>query len=169
MHLNHEALCPNKWRAGWLFCWCSRGKARGPIVPYLFVLVMEVLSLILEKEIRESHEFKFHCRCEKVKLTHLCFPDDLLVFCKGIVESIRALKSALYKLCRISGLKANDAKSQLFLSAIRSEERQLTASELGFSEGVLPVRYLGVPLISTKLKKVNCQMLVEKITGRISS
>ena len=66
----------------------ARGVRPGdPLPHYLFVLVMEVLSLILGKEIRESHEFKFHCRCEKVKLTHLCFPDGLLpCFVKGILS-----------------------------------------------------------------------------------
>lgn len=45
---------------------------------------------------------------------------------------------------------------------------QLLAS-LGYKEGTLPVRYLGVPLISSRLKKVDCSILVDKIVGRVKS
>ncbi|CAK9169646.1 unnamed protein product, partial [Ilex paraguariensis] len=37
---------------------------------------------------------------------------------------------------------------------------------MGFPEGELPGRYLGVPLIITKLKAGDCQPLVEKITAK---
>lgn len=38
---------------------------------------------------------------------------------------------------------------------------------MDFKEGNLPVRYLGVPLISTKLRKIDCDQLVARITKRI--
>jgi len=40
---------------------------------------------------------------------------------------------------------------------------------LGMQEGVLPVRYLGVPLISKRLTAGDCDALVSKITARIDS
>jgi len=40
---------------------------------------------------------------------------------------------------------------------------------LQFPIGQLPIRYLGVPLISSKLKKDHCQDLIAKITKRITS
>jgi hypothetical protein len=36
-------------------------------------------------------------------------------------------------------------------------------------QGRFPVRYLGVPLISTRLSAANCSVLLEKIMGRINS
>lgn len=36
-------------------------------------------------------------------------------------------------------------------------------------EGKLPVRYLGVPLISSKLSVADCESLLGKILGRINS
>jgi hypothetical protein len=36
-------------------------------------------------------------------------------------------------------------------------------------EGKLPIRYLGVPLISSWLCAVDCDTLLEKITARINS
>ena len=39
----------------------------------------------------------------------------------------------------------------------------------GFQIGSLPARYLGVPLISSKLSSKDCKMLVDKITARLKS
>lgn len=38
---------------------------------------------------------------------------------------------------------------------------------LGFQEGSLPIKYLGLPLISTRLKKEHCSGLITRITRRI--
>ncbi|CAN1147750.1 Putative ribonuclease H protein At1g65750, partial [Linum perenne] len=38
----------------------------------------------------------------------------------------------------------------------------------GFAEGKLPVRYLGVPLVSGKIQAKECQVLTAKITAKIS-
>ena len=44
---------------------------------------MEYLSRILT--VPNGHEhFKFHPRCKDLKLNHLCFADDLMLFCKGL-------------------------------------------------------------------------------------
>ncbi|KAL5861836.1 hypothetical protein ACOSQ4_003132 [Xanthoceras sorbifolium] len=40
---------------------------------------------------------------------------------------------------------------------------------MGFQEGVLPVKYLGIPLISTKLMAVDCRVLVDRIVARVKS
>ena len=39
----------------------------------------------------------------------------------------------------------------------------------GFKLGILPVRYLGVPLVTRRLSARDCEPLVEKITARITS
>jgi hypothetical protein len=47
--------------------------------------------------------------------------------------------------------------------------KQCLLGELKLNAGHLPVRYLGVPLISTKLFASNCGALLDKITRRIDS
>ena len=32
--------------------------------------------------------FSYHPKCKKVKLTHLCFADDLLIFAKGNLDLV---------------------------------------------------------------------------------
>ncbi|GKB12587.1 RNA-directed DNA polymerase, eukaryota, reverse transcriptase zinc-binding domain protein [Tanacetum coccineum] len=86
----------------------GRGLRQGdPMSPYLFTLIMEVFSLILERNIDRNNEFKYHHGCKNLKITHLYFADDLLVFCHGDITSVSTIKEALEEFSNYSGLKAN--------------------------------------------------------------
>ncbi|KAJ9535294.1 hypothetical protein OSB04_un001606 [Centaurea solstitialis] len=146
----------------------KRGIRQGdPLSPYLFTLVMEILTLIVKREVRSCEEFKFHPRCEKIGLTHLCFADDLLMFCYGNVESVMVLKNALLKFGEFSGLKPSMGKSTAFLGNVVGLNRVEILKVLPFKLGSLPVRYLGVPLISTRLYHKDCLGLIEKVKKRV--
>ncbi|KAK4382380.1 hypothetical protein Sango_2877000 [Sesamum angolense] len=58
----------------------------GSDVPFLFVLIMEVLQLMLQQLIDQNEGFSFHWRCKEIGLFQLCFADDLLLFCKADVD-----------------------------------------------------------------------------------
>ncbi|KAK4383962.1 hypothetical protein Sango_3104000 [Sesamum angolense] len=67
----------------------------------------------------------------------------------------------------LSGLHTNPQKSQLIISKAASGLRDSLLATLGFQEGHLPVRYLGLPLISARLSVADCQPLLQKIDSRI--
>ncbi|GKA27215.1 RNA-directed DNA polymerase, eukaryota, reverse transcriptase zinc-binding domain protein [Tanacetum coccineum] len=106
-------ICINGERHG--FFKGGRGLRQGdPMSPYLFTRVMEVFSLTLHKKISEEPNFKYHFGCKSLKITHLSFADDLLVFSPRDVKSIKVIKSALESFSEVSGLYPNLGKSTIF-------------------------------------------------------
>ncbi|KAL0287714.1 UNVERIFIED_CONTAM: hypothetical protein Sradi_7118400 [Sesamum radiatum] len=59
------------------------------------------------------------------------------------LSSIKVLTDTLTEFATLSGLKVNQAKSQIILSSSVQQERQQILEFLGFQEGSLPIRYLG--------------------------
>ncbi|XP_039045257.1 uncharacterized protein LOC120184986 [Hibiscus syriacus] len=81
----------------------AKGIRQGdPLSPTLFVLVMNVLSNILNN-VAIRGIFTFHPKCKKSGLTHLSFADDLLIFCKGNLESIMGVITVLDCFYEFSG------------------------------------------------------------------
>ena len=61
------------------------------------------------------------------------------------------------------------APSCLFFSNVEVQLEGLILDAFKFEKGQLPIRYLGVPLITSKLKKQDCDTLVNAICTRINS
>lgn len=136
-----------------------------PLSSYLFVIVMEVLTSIL-REKANLPDFHFHWRCSNTKLINLCFADDLMIFSKGDLVSVKHIHASLLEFEALSGLSPSPGKSSAFFSGVDHSTREGILAVLGFKEGFLPVKYLGVPLLSTKLKHQDCKNMVARITSR---
>ncbi|KAE8676000.1 hypothetical protein F3Y22_tig00111640pilonHSYRG00245 [Hibiscus syriacus] len=111
--------------------------------------------------------FAFHPKCKKIGLTHLSFVDDLLIFCKSNVDSVIGVLSVLDRFYQISGLNLNSSKSELFAAGISSRTLEDLKLFTGFKIGSLPVRYLGIPLVTRKLTAKDCEPLLGKIRQRL--
>ena len=68
-----------------------------------------------------------------------------------------------------SGLQINSAKSEMFYTGVSRDEIDRIKQATGFKLGTLPVRYLGVPLITRRLSTGDCSLLIERITARINN
>uniref|UniRef100_A0A5B6YUZ1 Reverse transcriptase domain-containing protein n=1 Tax=Davidia involucrata TaxID=16924 RepID=A0A5B6YUZ1_DAVIN len=138
-----------------------------PMSPYLFLLAMEVFGGMLKKNIREG-SFTYHPKCKQLGISHLAFADDLFILAAADVNSIRIVKDTLKEFEIDSGLKPNLSKSEVFFSGVTAATKRNLKDILGMVEGNLPVRYLGVPLISSRLKAEDCKALVDSITKKAS-
>lgn len=145
-----------------------RGLRQGdPLSPYLFTLVMEILTLIVKRKVFNSENFQYHPKCKELGITHLCFADDLLMFCKGDIVSIQVLMDALREFSGVSGLNPSMEKSTVYMGNITGDEKQVLLNLVPFKVGSLPVKYLGVPLISTRLYPKDCKGIIDRVQKRL--
>ena len=78
---------------------------------------MEVFSKLLQKGVEECTNFKHHSKCAALKLTYLCFAEDLTVFLGADVHSVQVVLEALGKFTRLLWLRENFTKSEIFIAA----------------------------------------------------
>ncbi|GJZ00797.1 hypothetical protein Tco_0518226 [Tanacetum coccineum] len=146
-----------------------RGLRQGdPLSPYLFTLVMKVLTLMLHRRVRESSNFTYHRYCSKLDLINLCFADDLFLFAHGDVNSAMVIKEALDEFKDASGLIPSMPKSTDYFCNVLNHTKLSILHFLPFEEGRLPVKYLGVPLVSSRLIFRDYKDLIEKVQNRIN-
>lgn len=131
-------------------------------------MCMNVLSLKIDKVVRER-KFKFHPRCQALSLTHLCFADDLMVFVEGTKVSVEGSLSVFEEFAMWSGLNISIEKSTVYMAGVAEEERNRILRNFPFAEGTLPVRYLGLPLMTKVMDKNDYLPLVERVRSGINT
>ncbi|XP_048490060.1 uncharacterized protein LOC125492014 [Beta vulgaris subsp. vulgaris] len=145
----------------------KRGIRQGdPISPLIFVLAMEYLTRLMKKMSKRA-EFKYHYRCESLKLTHIIFADDLMMFCKGDPHSVALIVRTLKAFTATSGLEASPAKSAIYFGNVKVNVQYSILRVFGYNKGEFPFHYLGVPITTKKLKRADCDVLVDKILKQI--
>lgn len=77
--------------------------------PYLFVIAMNCLSFMLNNAAAQGN-FQYHSKCSKMKLTHLSFADDLLIFIDGSLESVQNVLQVLHQFEQRSGWRSATRK-----------------------------------------------------------
>ncbi|GJV97940.1 hypothetical protein Tco_1549517 [Tanacetum coccineum] len=115
----------------------------------------------------EADNFSYHRYCAKLNLINLCFADDLFLFAYGDVQSARIIKDSLDEFKHASGLTPSLPKSTTYFCNVLNHVKLFILNVLPFEEGRLPVKYLGVPLVSSRLMVRDCKELVEKVQSRV--
>ncbi|GKD62458.1 hypothetical protein Tco_1299967 [Tanacetum coccineum] len=87
------------------------------------------------------------------------FSSDLL--------SASVLRRGLDEFCLCSGLLPSMSKSEAFFGNVSASVKADIGLVMPFKEGVLPIKYLGVPLVSKRITDRDCKVMVEVIRKRV--
>ena len=147
----------------------KRGLRQGcALSPYLFVISMQVLSKLLDRAAVEKR-MGYHPYCKELNLTHICFADDVLVFSDGKKESVKGILDVFQEFAKMSGLNISLEKSTLYLAGVKEEDSDAILEQFPFDKGSLPVRYLGLPLLTKRMNVHDYSPLISRLRTRISS
>lgn len=92
-----------------------------------------------------------------------------MIFSRGDASTVKLIMEGLKEFSSLSGLIPNPSKSNIYFSGCDMGLRASILEIAKFNEGTLLVRYLGVPLITTKLRAADCGPLIERITKKVKS
>ncbi|KAL2250043.1 UNVERIFIED_CONTAM: hypothetical protein Sindi_2478000 [Sesamum indicum] len=129
----------------WFF-WEKKGLKQGDLMSLaLFLLSMKYFSRFIKRKL-SNPDFNFLSKCDKLKITHLLFADDLMLFFQGDLPSFHILMECLQEFRDISGLDVNTSKLCIFTSGVQNNELDGILARIEFARGEMPVRYLAFPL-----------------------
>ncbi|GJW80939.1 reverse transcriptase domain, reverse transcriptase zinc-binding domain protein [Tanacetum coccineum] len=103
-----------------------------------------------------------------MEVINLCFADDLFLFAHGDVQSAKIIMESLDEFKLVSGLTPSLPKSTAYFCNVLNHIKLAILQVLPFEEGRLPVKYLGVLLVPSRLVYNDCKELIEKVEGRIN-
>jgi hypothetical protein len=147
----------------------ERGLRQGcPLSPYLFILIMEGLSLLLSKSISEHHISGIKVS-KFLKIVHLMFVDDVLLMTKADLTEWLVILDLLQLFCSVSGLSINYSKSTVHFWGLNEAELVLLKDSIPFSFIDLSkgFRYLGYQLKPGASSSVDWRWLVAIFERRI--
>ncbi|XP_022897683.1 uncharacterized protein LOC111411379 [Olea europaea var. sylvestris] len=112
---------------------------------FLFVLCLEYFSRMVKAASNDS-EFNYHPKCGPLKITHLTFSDDLLLFARRDVMPEQIIMDCLSNFGLVSGLRMNILKFSLYKTRIHGRELDDILELTNFPKDTMPFYYLGIPL-----------------------
>ncbi|GER38816.1 RNA-directed DNA polymerase (reversetranscriptase)-related family protein [Striga asiatica] len=149
----------------------SRGLRQGdPLSPYLFIIVTEALSNLINKACVSSNYKGIQISKHSPSISHLFFADDALIFCHADHFHAQTLLNILNLYCFVSGQAVNLHKSNVFFSANTPDA--LKADICHILQGIVIAKsskYLGLPLGIGRNKKDTFAFVKECVSSRIMS
>lgn len=141
----------------------TRGLHQGcPLSPYLFYKVMEFLLANLNSYAKNG-SIPIPFPKGNTSNSHLPFIDDVMISALANIPVAGKIKDFLEKFRLQTGLTVNCSKSPIKFSNCDEDWIEVISSILNFPRQSLAIKYLGLPLFSTRLKLQQCQPILEKI------
>jgi hypothetical protein len=148
----------------------ERGLKQGdPLAPFLFLLVVEGLSLLMSRAVSLGYFKPFDIKNSGIVVSHLQYADDTLFIGEACVENLWCVKAILRCFELMSGLKINFAKSMIF-GVVPDEPFMRVASKfLNCKVGKFPFIYLGLSVGANPRKESTWEPVIEVLQRRLHS
>ncbi|WVZ97773.1 hypothetical protein U9M48_043286 [Paspalum notatum var. saurae] len=140
-------------------------KQGDPLSPMLFILVMDVLSLMITRASTDGFLQPLSSRALHHRIS--LYADDVVIFLHPAADDIRLTLEILSLFGDTSGPQTNVQKSCVFPIQCNEEQLGLVQENLPCKMEDFPCKYLGVPLSLKKLSKAQVQSLIDKIADRL--
>lgn len=152
-------------RPGRHICHARSLRQGNPLLPFLFVIVMDVLNALLLEADRRA--LLTSLPGNGIKYRASIYADDLVVFLTPSPQDFSCVRRILELFASASGLATNLDKCSV--TPIRCNEDDVTAVLQVFPCRLqdFPTRYLGVPLSVTMLSRASEQAIVDTVAARI--
>lgn len=146
-----------------------RGLQQGdPLSPYLFILVVDAFSRMIHKQVEKGNLHGARVSRYGPVVSHLLFADDSLLFARANRQECSVIVELLNRYEKASGQKINFEKSEIsFSKGVRDEQRGEIQAVLNMRQVEHHDKYLGIPNILGKSKKVVFSTLVDRIWKKV--
>jgi len=147
---------------------CGKGVRQGdPLSPFLFNIAANTLAKMVN--MAQGNDLIEGLVPEYVHkgVAILQYADDTIICLKESLDNARNMKLLLYLYENMSGLKINFTKSEVILIS-QDEQKALQYSNLfNCAVGTWPIKYLGVPVSSSRIRVKEWLPLDEKMLKRL--
>lgn len=143
----------------------QRGFRQGdPILPFLFILNMEVLSRLLIHSKAQGIFEGIRLSKNSPPISHFLFADDIIIFGKNSQKNAQVILGSLEKDQLWSRQKINQSKSSIFITRNTNTATKATISHLlTYKYLDARMKYLGLSTSFNRIKKENYQELLERV------
>ena len=147
----------------------TRGiRQEDPLSPYLFLLCLEGLNGLIERAFDRKHIEGFSLCKNSLKISHLFFVDNSLLFCCARLEDVRKIQEILGKYEVALGQKINSDKTTLFFSKnVSDSSKELVKNLLAVPEIREYEKNLGFPAVVGRNKKASLNYIKDRIWGKL--
>lgn len=146
-----------------------RGLRQGdPLSPYLFILVADVLSIMLNSLANSGDIRGIKLARSCPMLTHCLFADDSVFFLKADVVNCSNFKKCLADYCRALGQLVNLGKSCVFFTDNTPDDLKMNCCNiLGIEVADSPGKYLGLPILWGRSKSEALAFVRDRVKGKV--
>jgi hypothetical protein len=141
----------------------KKGLRQGdPLSPILFNIVADMLAVLIERSKRMGFFDGLVPHLVEDGLSILQYADDMILFLEDDLVKARGLRVVLNAFERLSGLKINFHKSELYPFGEAKERVEEYVELFGCREGMFPFWYLGIPMSTSRLSNRDWRVVEER-------